>query len=113
MQSQHKISEEKWASFNKGQQVLMIANEINRAKNLINKSFKEEVQFSYQRAIELIDLTLNDKKWNGRLKELLRCREVLAELFFTKETNQQTNQQIYNCLVCLVPESYNMLHPKL
>lgn len=32
-----------------------------------------------QRAFELLDLTIQDPRWRGRLKELVRVREVLGD----------------------------------
>ena len=36
---------------------------------------------AFERALELLDLTIEDKKNRLRLKELLRLREVLADYF--------------------------------
>ncbi len=46
---------ERWSCFAKGQQILMIANEINRAKNILSKNNSDDVNSSYERALDLID----------------------------------------------------------
>ncbi len=62
----------------------MIANELNRTKNWLQKGDELEVMNCYELAIELLDLTVSVvKKWN-LIKELLRFREVLCEEYLKK-----------------------------
>ena len=100
----------KWCNYSKGQQILMIANELNRAQNWLQKEENFEVNQCYERAFELLDLTLEDKKWHKGIKEILRFREMLAELYVTKEKDKISNKKAYDILITLTPESYNMLH---
>jgi hypothetical protein len=100
----------KWSCYSKGQQILMIANELNRAGNWIEKSQNFEVNQCYARAFELIDLTVEDTKWKNGLKELLRFREVLADLYIQKNKDAAMNKKAYEVLLTLSSESYNILH---
>jgi hypothetical protein len=34
---------------------------------------------AFERALELLDLTLGDPRWRGRLKEIARARELLCD----------------------------------
>ncbi|MBI4235487.1 hypothetical protein HY604_04275 [Candidatus Peregrinibacteria bacterium] len=68
---------EKWSKFKKHQQILMIANEINRLLNGLDKQTLAELTECMERAIELIDLTINSHEKNLR-KELLRFRDLFA-----------------------------------
>jgi hypothetical protein len=102
------LSVEKWSAFSKGQQILMIANEINRAKNSLTRNKPEDAKSCYERALDLTDITINDTKWKNDLKELLRCREFIGMLFC--ETNLELNEILYKTLILLNPESYNLLH---
>ncbi len=52
------LTSDKWETFSIDKQILMIANEMNRAKNWIEKQDFEKVSHSYERAFELIDLTV-------------------------------------------------------
>ena len=104
------LTEDKWFAYSKAQQLLMIANELNRAKNWINKKNFQDVNLCYERAFELTDLTIADKKWQSRLKELLRFREYLAEQYIIKNKSTKINDQLYKGLISLTPESYNMLN---
>ncbi len=101
---------EKWQGYERDRQVLMIANELNRAKSCIEREKFENIAPCYERALELADLTIEDKKWNGRRRELLRFREYLAELYFSGEVNPKVNNQLYNGIISLSVEAYNMLH---
>ena len=89
--------------------MLMIANELNRAANWIEKSQNLESNMCYERAFELIDLTVEDNKWRGRLKELLRLREILAELYLQESKDGKLNRLAYDAIISMNPESYNVL----
>ena len=104
------LSLEKWSKYTAGQQILMIGNELNRAINLLKNDMLPEVKNCYERAMELTDLTSADTKWKGRLKELRRFREVLADLYLEKDGNAKLNSKLYTCLIEMIPEAYNMLH---
>ena len=104
------LTPERWQTFSKGRQILMIATELSRAKNWIEKKQNFETNQCYERAFELIDLTVEDSKWKNGLKEILRFRELLAELYLQNNKNAKMNQSLYDILLTLSVESYNMLH---
>ncbi|MFH1540480.1 MAG: hypothetical protein ABID79_01320 [Elusimicrobiota bacterium] len=103
------LTEEKWLQFPLHKQILMIANELNRAKNWIIKNDSQEVKNCYERAFELIDLTVAVSTGKNLLREFLRFREILAQLYSEKENNAEMNQKLYNVLLLLNKESYNLL----
>jgi len=104
------LSEEKWQSYDRARQVLMIANELNRAQNWLNKDGLENTLPCYERALELTDLTIDDEKWQRRRKELLRFRECLAELYISDKKSLKVNNQLYHGLISLSVEAYNLLY---
>ena len=59
---------------NVGSEVLRVA----RAQNQDEKLFRSAVD----RTLELFDLTLEDRRWNGRLLEIARAREVFVDAVF-------------------------------
>ncbi|MFA6171130.1 MAG: hypothetical protein WCW77_00745 [Patescibacteria group bacterium] len=75
-------AEGRWFKFSIFEQMANIGSEVERT--IIwrekNKDYSEKAFF---RALELIDLTLADKKnkTRGRLKELARVREMLCDYF--------------------------------
>ena len=108
---QHKnLSREKWFAYPREQQLLMIANELNRAKNWIEKGDSAHVDSCYDRALELTDLTSEDKKWHAHgLREMRRFREILAQLYIVPDKDLKNNTLLYNCLLQMHPGAWNLL----
>ncbi|MFH1821790.1 MAG: hypothetical protein ABH852_05060 [Methanobacteriota archaeon] len=68
-------------------------SEIGRAARWQNKDNKltDEAVF---RALELLDLTLADPRWRGRLKEIGRLREALCDAWLGGKTYDTTLQDL-------------------
>lgn len=82
------LSQEKWNGFSQETQILNIASELFRAKNLLQRADEQEMTAALNRAFELLDLTLNDKKWRTLAKkELWRLREILGQFYISKKKN--------------------------
>ncbi len=101
------LTKEKWESYPISQQVLMIANELNRAINCLKGNHPNDAEKCYERAMELTDLTVEDSRWRRGLKELLRFREVLSELFISK--NIDLTRMCLTGLLSFNSEAWNML----
>jgi hypothetical protein len=86
----------------------MISNELNRALNCLKNNHLQDAEKCYERAIELTDLTIEDQRWKNALKELLRFREVLSELFLSKE--MELTRLSLSALLSFNVDAYNMLH---
>ena len=102
------LTTEKWFSYPRHQQLLMIANELNRFRNALQKQDKENAIHALERAFELTDLTTSDPKNPSILKELLRFREMLGELF--NQPDIQKNKILMDTLVTLNSTAYIMMH---
>jgi len=82
MNYQHKqLAAGRWNQFNFLEQMANIGSEVERylgwkAKDNINYSQK-----AFERALELLDLTMSDLKNRPKLKELARVRESLVDYF--------------------------------
>ena len=98
---------EKWFSYPGYQQLLMVANELNRAQNALIKGDVPNAVHAWERAFELTDLTVEDKKNKRRLKELLRFREMLGETFVS--LNLDLNNSLMNGLISLDTMAYNSM----
>ena len=72
----------RWQKLSFFEQMANIGSEIQRTINWRQKN-PEYSKLAFERALELIDLTITDKKNQrpGRLKELLRTRELLVDYF--------------------------------
>lgn len=93
MNYQHKnLASGRWGKLSFFQQMANIGSEVIRAINWQKKN-KEYSQMAIDRALELLDLTIADKKnhQRGRLKELLRLREFLVDYFYFDNIYQSTS----------------------
>lgn len=73
----------RWKNFTKRQQLLIIGAEFMRAQNWQEKD-REKFLLALERALELIDLTLSDKKWKNNLQMILVLREEVAKFFIAQ-----------------------------
>ena len=105
------LSLEKWSAFPFSRQVLMIANELNRAGIWIGKGDLSEAKLCYERALELIWLTVPGVKNIRKLRELLRLRGVLALRYLDVPADLNENKKMMNALLLLDKESYCLLNP--
>jgi len=108
----YKSGTDKWMSYSKEFQILNIASELQRAAGWIQRQRPDLVNSCYERGLELIDLTIEDPKWKFQLKELLRCREMIAGLYIESPKNAVTNQNIFRNLILLNENAYRILKPQ-
>lgn len=102
---------ERWATFSITRQILMIASEINRAGSWIAKNDFSEVKLCYERAMELLYLTIATLKDKKKLRELLRFKEMLAMLYIKDSPDINENSSLLKVLVLLDKNSYLLLNP--
>ena len=81
MSYQHKeLAMGRWAALSFFEQMANVGSEVERAIKWRGKN-QAYSQAAFERALELLDLTVDDGKNQRRLKELLRTREVLVDYF--------------------------------
>lgn len=86
MTFQHKnLTDERWQKLSLAEQLGNVGSETSRALKWRGKD-DALYQGALQRAFELIDFTLADFRWRGRLKEIMRLREILADAMFGGKT---------------------------
>ena len=84
---QHKeLAAGRWGKFSFFEQMANVGSEVGRAINWRNKGDKEYSRLAIERGLELLDLTIDDRKNQKKLRELLRLREVLADYFYSNNT---------------------------
>ncbi len=71
--------EEKWQQYSLAQQLGNIGSEVLRAINREKIGDAPGRANALERALDLISLTLDDAKNRGRLKEITRLQELLAD----------------------------------
>jgi hypothetical protein len=68
----------RWQTLTLAEQLGNIGSEVSRAAKWQNRDEKFFAG-AVERALELFDLTIADKRWHGRLKEIVRAREVFCD----------------------------------
>ncbi|MDP3956811.1 MAG: hypothetical protein Q8P97_02340 [bacterium] len=71
----------RWFKLSLMEQLGNIGSEVSRAANWQGKDEKI-FQGAVERGFELFDLTLEDPRWRGRLREIGRAREVFCDAVF-------------------------------
>ena len=117
------LTQERWSSFSSSQQILMIANEMNRAKKLFSLPDKDGLTLCYKRVLYLTDLTVQStldrpsasqgsNSRRGFRKELLRWRDLAAEEYLSLSQNSEMGKpdigrhlRIFKSLLLFSPES--------
>lgn len=82
MTFQHQeLSQGRWEKLSFFEQMANIGSEVGRAINWRKKGSQEDSCLAFERALELIDLTLADARNRQRLREISRIRESWADYF--------------------------------
>jgi len=78
------MAEGRWFEMSLCEQLGNIGSEVGRAAKWQKKGNGEARDKALDRAFDLLDLTVSDKRWygGGKLKEILRAREVLADIYY-------------------------------
>ncbi|MBI5208147.1 MAG: hypothetical protein HY934_10230 [Candidatus Firestonebacteria bacterium] len=95
MRSQHKsLADGRWFKFSFPIQMANIGSEVIRTINWKNKSNPEYSWLAFERALELLSLTLSDPKNKKRFRELTRLYEVLAD-YFAFDNEYKSSDQLW------------------
>ncbi|MBI2055020.1 MAG: hypothetical protein HYT39_02900 [Candidatus Sungbacteria bacterium] len=82
MLHQHaELSRGGWQKLSLVEQLGNIGSEVGRAAKWQGKD-DENFKASFVRALDLLDLTMQDPRWSKSLKEIARVRELLCEAVF-------------------------------
>ncbi len=82
MNYQHqKLAEGKWFELSLTEQLANVGSEVERAIDWRNRGNKQYSQLAFERALELLGLTIDDPKNKFRLKEPTRLYELLVDYF--------------------------------
>lgn len=68
----------RWRTLPLVEQLANVGSDVARAARWHGKN-PERCEQAFLRALELLDLTIEDARWKGRRKELLRARELLCD----------------------------------
>ena len=106
--SQHaSLTPERWAEFDRDRQILMIANEMNRASRLFGPADRQRLANTYERVLRLADLTVEVQQSRSLRRELLRWRELAGRVYL--EADEDLHRALFRVLLLLTPESAKQL----
>jgi hypothetical protein len=94
---------ERWSTYSRDQQVLMIANEMNRARGLFGPRDRRRLANAYERVLRLADLTAEAQPSRSLRRELLRWRELAAGVYL--EPDEERHRALLRALLLLTPAS--------
>jgi hypothetical protein len=89
--------------FTLDQQLLMIANEMNRASKLLTAELAVHRMSAYERTLQLTDLTVEVQAGRTLRRELLRWRDLIAQLYCERIGNPQAHAAALRCLLQFTP----------
>ena len=75
------VDRQKWLRLSLAQQLGHIGSELSRARHWETQQDQANRDRALVRALELLDLTLDDERFRSRLKEPARLREVVGDWF--------------------------------
>jgi len=96
------LSLERWRTFDRDQQVLMIANEMHRGSRLREP---EALKRCYERVLRLTDLTAQAADRLALRRELLRWRDGVAELYLAGQPNPESHRRLLKILLLMSKEA--------
>lgn len=82
----------RWFNLTLVEQLAHVGSEVERTMRWRGKGHAEYARRAFERALELLDLTIADPKHRSRLRELTRLREVLADFFWFDNQYDSTNE---------------------
>lgn len=98
---------ERWSAFGRDQQVLMIANEMNRAGRLFGPGDRARLANAYERVLRLADLTAEAQPSRSLRRELLRWRELAAAVYLDPDEGE--HRALFRALLLITPASAKQL----
>ena len=99
------LSLERWRGYTFDQQVLMIANEMNRASAMLDRRAPDRARSGYERVLALTDLSVGAAETRSRRRELLRWRDLAASLYVSPTISPDAHRQAFKALLQLTPGS--------
>ena len=104
MTTQHaNLTAARWSQFSLDQQVLMIGNEMNRGRKQMESEDPSRLKNCYERVLRLVDLTIEVHRRYALRRELLRWRDVVAELYSADEATAVDHDAAFRCLLRFTP----------
>lgn len=88
-----------WRKYDFPSQVLMVANELQRAGNALRRHDPHGATLAYARALELLDLTVAVNRQRNLLRELFRWRDLAAAEYLNAHKTLAANQTLLKTIL--------------
>lgn len=112
MSTEHQqLAAGRWQAMSLTEQLANVGAEVGRALKWKGKGNAEYSRLAFERALELLDLSVADEKNKLRLREVLRLREAMVDYFNSDNSFQQTAQSLNNYFYCFNLLSRARLYP--
>ena len=92
----------RWQELSFVEQMANVGSEVERTIRWRRKGKTDISMRAFERALELLDLTIADPRNRRRLRELLRAREALADHFFFDNHYRSTDdswRRYFDCFL--------------
>lgn len=99
------LTADRWVRFSRGQQVLMISNEMNRASRLLSERDSVSRRLAYERVLRLVDLSVEVAQSASLRREFLRWRDLIGVLYIAKKASPEAHFAALRILLQLTPTS--------
>jgi hypothetical protein len=101
MKHQHtELAAGRWKELSFFEQMANIGSEVERSIAWNAKGREDYGKRAFERALELMDLTIGDEKNRNRLRELLRVREAAVDYFICDNeynSSDESWKRYFNC----------------
>ncbi len=88
-----KLASGKWSQLSFVDQMANVGSEVERTIRWKEKNNPDYSRKAFERALELLDLSLEDEKNRKRLKEITRTREALADYFAFENIYRSSDEE--------------------
>ena len=93
------LTAEKWAVLPFATQLLNVGSELSRAREMRAAGSRIQEQRAYERALELLDLTLAGKHSLAKFHELARLREAIGSLMIQNSEIAVSLDELYEYIL--------------
>lgn len=102
------LTPERWGRFTPDQRLLMIANEMHRVASSMAPADDASRRLGYERVLRLVDVTVQVSDRRALVRELLRWRDLAAELYLD-EADPDRHEALFRALLLLSPAGAEQL----
>jgi hypothetical protein len=99
------LTPERWSRFAPDDRILMIGNEMRRAQALARQGDREGLRRAYERVLRLCDLTVTVTGRRNLRREILRWRDLIAELYARASPDARAHAEAFRALLLLAPRA--------